>query len=349
MINNIKYQEELDKVLKDKNIDFKKFQDKTIMITGATGLIGSFLVDTIMYGNKKYNMNIKIIVNSRSLDKITKRFKDYIEDKNFKILIQDVNQNISYNDKVDYIIHAASNAYPKLFKEDPVGTMLSNFLGLKNILDYAKTNKVTRVLYVSSGEIYGETEKKNSLKENDYGYVDILSSRSCYPEAKRASETLAISYSEEYNLDVVIVRPCHTFGPTATIDDNRVSSSFMRDALKGYDIVLKSKGEQVRSYCYITDSIKALLLVLDKGIKGEAYNLSNPNSIATIKELGLTIANYTGVKVLFDIPKNTPQNFNKMEMAVLDSSKLIKLGFKPLYNFQDAIKNNLDILKEEIV
>ena len=123
----------------------------------------------------------------------------------------------------------------------------------------------------------------------------------------------------------------------------------MRDALKGYDIVLKSKGEQVRSYCYITDSIKALLLVLDKGIKGEAYNLSNPNSIATIKELGLTIANYTGVKVLFDIPKNTPQNFNKMEMAVLDSSKLIKLGFKPLYNFQDAIKNNLDILKEEIV
>ena len=265
-------------------------------------------------------------------------------------MIQNVIDPLNTKYSINYIIHAASNAYPELFDKDPVGTMMGNFIGLNNILDFSVRNNVERVLYVSSGEIYGKIDDMESIIENNYGYVDILKSRSCYPMSKRASETLAISYNKQYNLNVVIVRPCHIFGPTATSKDNRISSLFVKMGLNGENIVLKSKGTQKRSYCYITDCICALLTILDKGKCAEAYNISNPNSIVTIAELAQTISKKTNVKLLFDIPsKNEEKNFNSMENAVLNSDKLIELGWNPLYDFETAMDNNIKILKNERV
>lgn len=350
MINNPFYQEELKKIINNSNIEWKKFDNKTILITGSTGMIGSFLVDTIMLRNKFFNSNITVVANALNIDSIKNRFNEYINDKNFEILIQNVIDPLNTKYSINYIIHAASNAYPELFDKDPVGTMMGNFIGLNNILDFSIRNNVERVLYVSSGEIYGKIDDMESIIENNYGYVDILKSRSCYPMSKRASETLAISYNKQYNLNVVIVRPCHIFGPTATSKDNRISSLFVKMGLNGENIVLKSKGTQKRSYCYITDCICALLTILDKGKCAEAYNISNPNSIVTIAELAQTISKKTNVKLLFDIPsKNEEKNFNSMENAVLNSDKLIELGWNPLYDFETAMDNNIKILKNERV
>lgn len=346
MIYNECYYKELEKVNKLCWINWEKFNNKSILITGSTGMIGSFLVDVLMYRNQFLKSNITIIANSSNQKSIDGRFYKYSENEHFKVLIQNVIEPFNIDFSVDYIIHAASNAYPELYDKDPVGTMMGNFIGLKNILDYSIEKKVKKILYVSSGEIYGESDKNVSLKENDYGYVDILKARSCYPISKRASETLAICYSKQYGLDVVIARPCHVFGPTATSRDNRISSLFVRNALNGKDLVLKSKGLQKRSYCYVTDCCTALLTILDKGTSTEAYNISNPKSIVTISDLAHSIAKLTNTKVIFDIPSDKEKsNFNSMEYAVLNSEKLSKLGWIPMYDFDSALKNNIMISK----
>jgi UDP-glucuronate decarboxylase len=343
---NEHYYKELEKVNNSSFIDWDKFNNKCILITGSTGMIGSFLVDTLMLRNETYKSNITIIANSSNQKSIDARFSIYSKNEKFKVLIQNVMEPLNIDFHVDYIIHAASNAYPELYDKDPVGTMMGNFIGLKNILDYSIKNNVKRVLYVSSGEIYGKNEKNKMLSENDYGFVDILKSRSCYPMGKRASETLAVCYSKQYDCDIVIARPCHIFGPTATLNDNRISSLFVRNALKGENIVLKSNGLQKRSYCYVTDCCSALLTILDKGNSMEAYNISNSKSIITISELAHSIAKMTKTEVIFDIPSdNEKKNFNSMDYTVLNNEKLLKLGWMPMYDFESALKNNILILK----
>ena len=182
--------------------------------------------------------------------------------------------------------------------------MTSNFLGIKNLLDYAKENKVERVLYVSSGEVYGKTEEE--LTEEASGYVDMLNPRSCYPISKRASETLCISYMKEYDVDVVIARPCHIFGKPGE-KDNRVFAQFIRNIENNEDIVLKSEGKDIRSYCYINDCVKALFKILLEGKKGEAYNISS--EAISIKELAEIVAKIGNKKVVCEIPKEEEKKY----------------------------------------
>ena len=326
---------------------FDKLKNKSVMITGACGLIGSFLVDAIMIHNKLYNDNITVIAYDFKEEFISNRFPKYLNDANFKYVCQDVNLPLSYDDEVDYIMHLASNAHPALFKTDPVGTIKANIIGLLNLLEFAKDKKVTRVLYTSTGEVYGEKEGIKEFFEEDIGFVNPVLYRSCYPNSKRCAETLCVSYSEQYGVSTVIARPSHVYGPTMTKSDSRVYAEFIRNILNNEDITLKSPGNQTRSYTYIADAVSALLYILLAGEDKNAYNIANPNSILSIREMAEIIAEIGNKKVLFDIPKDMPTNANPMQCGVLNSNKLQSIGWVPKYDSREGFINTIKILKEQ--
>ena len=284
-------------------IDLHRFDNKNILVTGSCGLICSYLIDLLMYANNKHDANIKVYALSRSKDKLENRFDKYIDNDKFIPIIQDVCEPIKI-DKVDYIIHGASNATPKLYIEKPVDTMNANYLGMLNIMNLAKENK-SKVLYISSGDVYGERNNNNEpLTEKDYAYIDILNVRASYASSKRATETLCISYKEQYGMNVSIVRPAHIYGPTFTLSDTRAISDFMRNVLEDRDIIMKSDGSSIRSYCYVGDAVIGILLVMLDGENGEAYNISNANSFVSIKEVANIICKKYNKKLIIELPKD---------------------------------------------
>ena len=325
---------------------FDKLKNKSIMITGACGLIGSFLVDAIMIHNELYGDNITVIAYDFKEEFINSRFPNYLDKPNFKYVCQDVNLPLQYDESVDYIMHLASNAHPALFKTDPVGTIKANIIGLLNLLEFAKDKSVTRVLYTSTGEVYGEKEGITAFCEEDLGFVNPTLYRSCYPNSKRCAETLCVSFSEQYGVSTVIARPSHVYGPTMTKNDSRVYAEFIRNVLNDEDITLKSTGSQTRSYTYVADAVSALLYILVFGEDKNAYNIANPNSILSIREMAEIIAGIGNKKVLFDIPKDIPTNANPMQCGVLNSDKLQNIGWNPRYSSEEGFQNTINILKE---
>lgn len=328
--------------------DIETLYGSSVMVTGATGLIGSFVVDMLSELNRSHKADIKIYALGRSEERLRKRFEG-VDDSNLHFVEQDVNLPPQFDFSVDYTIHAASNAYPAAFANDPVGTVLSNILGTHYLLEYSKSHGVKRFLYVSSGEVYGQGNRDLvAFTENYSGYVDITKARSCYPSSKRAAETLCVSYTQQYGVDTVIVRPCHTYGPNATGTDNRANVQFVNSAVAGEDIVMKSSGTQMRSYCYISDCASALLTVLLRGVCGEAYNLANPESRVTIAEFAQIAARVCGVQVIFEAPDETAKGQQTpINYAVLDSAKLCSLGWTGKYSVEKGIANTIDILKDK--
>ena len=348
MIKNRKlYEEDLKKNAKCASIDWSVLKNKNIAITGANGLIGSYIVDLIMQANKDFNYNIKVIAMGRSKKSAQSRFANYIDNKNFEYVEQDVINPINIATNVDFIIHAASNANPKMFALDPVGTMLGNFIGMKNILDYAKNNKVERVMYVSSAEIYGQPfEKQKEFLEDTRGYIDNLKTRACYPISKQAAETLCSAYREQFNLNVVIARPCHTYGPTATEKDNRAATQFIFNVVNKENIVMKSEGKQFRSYCYVGDSATGMLTILTKGKNGEAYNIANEESNITIREFAEEVAAIGQQKIIFELPTIADKKgYNMFDKTIVNAKKLEKLTWSPKYNISKGIETTINILK----
>lgn len=326
---------------------WKELDGKTILVTGATGLIGSAIIDAIFYHNKFASSKINVIAVSRTEEKIKERFSDYLLDDNFSFYAHDIINSLDVSQRIDFIIHAASNANPKFFSEKPVDTMLGNIFGANNLLNLCIKNN-SKFLYVSSGEVYGIADKQvNGFTEDYSGYVNSLNFRSCYPNSKRATETLCVSYKQQYGINVVIARPCHIYGATALSSDKRIHKVFMEQALNGNDIILKSDGKQMRSYCNVIDAVSGLLIILIKGISGEAYNISVPNSNISIYELASIIAKNAKVDVKFDLPTNIEkQVFNPMNNAVLNSDKLLNLGWNPKYDAENGINNTMKILRK---
>lgn len=331
-----------------KQVDINAFKDTKFLITGATGLIGSFLVDFLLYLNEKYKMNIKVYALSRSKERLQNRFDYY--DNNLKNLIfieQDVCEEIKLEETVDYIISAASNADPRNYALYPAETILTNILGTRNVLNFAKKNKNTKVLFTSTMEVYGKIESKDSFSEEDYGLIDYNEIRSSYPESKRVSEILCNSYLKEFGVKSIICRLGYIYGPTMTSSDSKVIAQFIKNVLKGENIVLKSKGEQKRSYCYVADTVAGMLVALTKGKYGEAYNVANSNSIISIKDMAALIAGLYGLKVEYQLPDEIEkEGFSKPQDAVMNEAKLRALNWNPIYDMEKGIKNTLEILAD---
>lgn len=314
-------------------IPFEKLNGKNILITGACGLIGSAIIDFLIENKVECN----VYAMARNRNNAQKCFAKYLDNPLLHIVEGDVNAPIKGNIAFHYIINAASNANPNAYALDPVGTMWTNINGTKNLLDYGREHSLERFLYVSSGEVYGNGDVDN-WKESDSGYVDCMTLRSCYPTSKRAAETLCVAYSHQFHIEAVVARPCHTYGPHFTDNDTRAYAQFVRNARNHEDIVLKSRGEQYRSWLYVKDCASAILTILLKGQNGEAYNVADGKSCVTIRELAETIAHIGGGKVVFDLPSDVErQGFSVIRKAVFDTSKLEALEWIPQYKLQEAL------------
>ena len=305
-------------------LPWEKLSGSNILVTGATGLIGGCLVDTLM---KNPRRDYHVYALGRNDVRAKERFADFFNEEEFHFVKHDVMEQLQCDIKFDYIIHAASGASPSEYAKHPVEVMKSNLRGVTNLMDYGLRHDMKRFLYVSSGEIYGEGDGR--IFDEDYsGYVDCASPRSCYPSSKRAAETLCVSYAAEYGSDVVIARPCHIYGPHFTENDNRVYAQFIRNVLRGEDIVMKSTGEQFRSWCYVVDCVAALLFILLKGENCQAYNIADESSNISIRELAELVAGIGGKKVVIDLPDvDEKRGFNVVMKSVFSIEKLKSLGW----------------------
>ena len=316
--------------------------NRSILITGATGMICSAVVDLLHWMNCHLDANIHIILAGRSEERTRKRFPFMDGDTHISFLPYDATSSEKINIKADYIIHGASNADPASFTRQPVETMLANIVGLNALLMSAVENKSKRVLLISSSEVYGRKEECRPYEENDYGFVDILNPRASYPSSKRAAETLCAAYKEEHGLDFVVIRPGHIYGPSITKTDSRASAQFTRNAKAGKDIVMKSAGAQLRSYCYTLDCASAILTALINGNSGEAYNISNRELVCSIRDIAEALAKVGNVNVVFeDASETEKKGFNLMDNSSLNGTKIGTLGWSPLFNIAKGTNSTL--------
>lgn len=309
----------------ENDLPWEKLSGTSILITGATGLIGGCLVEALMMNPRR---DYQVYASGRNEQRAKVRFEKFFDDSSFHFLYYDVQKPLIADVCFDYVIHAASGASPYFFSHNPVEVIKSNIDGVSHLLDYGLKNQMKRMLFVSTGEVYGEGDGR--IFTEDYsGYVNCASPRACYPSSKRAAETLCVSYVSEYGADVVIARLCHTYGPHFTEQDNRVYAQFIRNVLNGEDIVMKSKGEQFRSWCYVVDAVSALLYILLKGECGEVYNVAGKDSNISIRQLAEIIASLGNRKVVFELPDNDEQRgYNPVTKSVFSTQKLNSLGWK---------------------
>lgn len=324
------------------NLPWGELSGCNILITGATGLIGGCLVETLLMNPKR---DYQVYASGRNEERAMKRFGDFANDESFHFLKYDVIEPLDSVIRFDYIIHAASNGSPNFFAQKPVEVMKSNLYGLVNLMEYGLAHGMKRMLYVSSGEVYGEGDGR-VFTEDYSGYVDCTKPRSCYPSSKRAAETLCVSYVEEYGADVVIARPCHVYGPHFTEQDNRVYAQFIRNVLRGEDIVMKSTGEQFRSWCYVVDCVSALLHILLKGKCGEAYNIADEKSNISIRELAETIAEIGSQNIVTNAPNtDEKKGFNVVTKSVFSTRKLEYLGWKSICSIKEGLQHTIKEIK----
>lgn len=345
LYDNPLWKEDLDRVLQIVP-ETEQLSGKSLMITGAAGLVCSAVVDLVFRFNDTHEKKIHILAAGRWLEEMTDRFGQMTGRDDFTFVEYDAAKENRIDVHADYIIHGASNAFPGMIVKEPVETMLSNFLGMKNLLDYAKENGTRRILYISSSEVYGKKEDREPYREGQYGYIDLLNARNSYSVGKRAAETLCASYADEYGVESVIVRPGHIYGPTASPQDNRVASAWAYAAARGENIVMKSDGAQIRSYCYCLDCASAMLKVLLKGENCHAYNISNPDSVISIKQMAELLAKSAGVQLKTELPTaEEEKGFNPMSNSSLDSESLLNLGWRGCFDAETGFRHTIDILR----
>lgn len=329
-------------------IPWDEMHGATVMISGATGLIGSFLVDVLMRKNKAEQLACSVLALGRNVEKAKERFDNYWEDNDFHFIFCDITKNLpEWPGDVEFIIHAASNTHPVAYATDPIGTITSNIIGTKNLLDFAEEHHTRRFLFLSSVEIYGENRGDAECFAESYcGYLDCNTLRAGYPESKRAGEALCQAYIRQKNMDVIIPRLSRVYGPTLLKDDSKAMSQFIRKALAGEDIALKSEGTQFFSYSYVADAVSGILYCMMYGQCGEAYNIADCASDITLKDLAHQIADCVGRKVVFELPDTVESaGYSKATVAILDSNKLKQLGWHAEYDIYKGIRQTLSILK----
>lgn len=323
-------------------IPWEKLSGKNILITGATGLIGSTIVDILMHCD---HLDFNVYALGRNVERAKRRFAKYMENCNFHFIRHDVTDFLQTDIDFHYMIAAASGASPTIYSTQPVEVMKTNFLGTDNMLRYGIQHNLEKFVYVSSGDVYGDNEEQ-LIKENYSGYVNPLHLRSCYSSVKRATESLCISYAHEYGATVSIARPCHTYGPFFTETDTRVYAQFINNILNNQDIALKSSGEQYRSWCYSVDCALGILYVLLKGDNMEAYNIADSDANITIRQLAKMIAKIGNKKIFSVVPDDIEKRgFSTIHKSCFDSSKLQSLGWKPLSSLEENLISTINECK----
>lgn len=311
-----------------------KLSNKTLLISGGTGFIGTFLCNVLRYRNEKYRQNIKVICLA---------FNQLENDDTVTYIKADVTQPVDISGPVDFILHMASNTHPEQYKTDPVGTITGNVFGAYNLLSLAKEKHSTRFVLASSCEIYGNG-KDEPMDELYSGYINCNTARAGYNEGKRVSEALCQSFAQQYGIESCVFRLARVFGADKTKKDTKAMAQFMANAVEGKDIVLKSKGEQKYSYVYIADAVSGIFKVLLDGVPGEAYNISADYDDTTLGGYAEYIASLSGNKVIYDIMDDP--NASRAMNSLLDNNKIKSIGYKPMYTVKEGLKRTYQIYKE---
>lgn len=318
--------EDLNLVGESSFIQVDKLQGKTILVTGATGLIGRNLVTALVYLNKLNQLDLRVIAQIRNPEKARSIWGENCSD--IKFVVGDVRHFLKIKEPIDCIIHAASETSSKAFVSKPAEVLLTALVGTKNILELAKNKKVDSVVFLSTMEVYGFPEKGSRVSETSIGAFIPQNVRNCYPVGKIAAESLCSSYASEYGLPVKVLRLTQTFGKGVSYNDGRIFAYLARCAIEGKDIVLKTKGETERSYLYTMDAVTAILTVLLNGDSGEAYTAADEATYCSIADMARLIASDNGIKVKFEIDKSNKSGFADTLYMNLDTSKLMNLGWK---------------------
>lgn len=337
------FQEDLNNIISDCNIPFCEMHGASVLITGATGLIGSALVHTLIAANEKYDLKLNIIGNGRNSKKgedLRKHGMDSFVNGDIRKPLPDWILPTS----VDYIFHCAAITKSTDMVSKPVYVMETTVDGTQNTLDLARSRNCKSFVYLSSMEVYGQTGL-NEVKESDLGYLDLSNPRASYPESKRFCEVLCTAYARQYDIPVKIARLAQTFGAGTPQDDTRIFAQFARSAMSGDDIVLHTKGKSTGNYCYISDTIRALLLLLFKGENSQTYNVSNPDASMTICAMAEVVAKEIcsgRIKVKFEIPDNVVKlGYAPESSQRLRIDKIKKLGWQPRYGLTEMYRRLL--------
>lgn len=343
--NSSLYQEDLDNILTN-DLPWQELQGKNLLLTGASGLIGTVLVDALMKWNHQVKQGITIYAVGRNEKRIEERFAEYMDSPYFKFIVWDVNCPLDFPIHADYVVHAASNTHPKAYAMDPIGSIMTNLLGLRNVLDFAHKSQAKRVMFLSSVEIYGKAYHEDDVFTEDYcGYIDCNTLRAGYPEGKRAGEALCQAYIEKYGMDIVVPRLSRVFGPTMQDSDSKAMAQFIRNAVNGNSIVLKSEGKQRFSYCYAADVVSGLLTILLKGKRGEAYNIAQMDKVLSLRDIATFLGGISKKSVIIELPETVEKKgFSTAVNAILSTDKIKKLPWENCWDIESALKRTVAIL-----
>lgn len=323
-------------------------ENSAILITGATGLIGSQIVWALACHSLERQKKLHILALVRNAEKARSAFKALIEAGLITLCVGDVVEPLKIAQHVDYIIHGASATSSRYFVEKPVETIVTALKGTQNVLELAREKRVRKVVYLSSLEVYGTPDNSKAyISEADYGYIDPMQVRSSYSEGKRMADCMCVSYATEYGVPVVVARLSQTFGPGVSYEDGRVFAEFARCAIEKRDIVLHTQGNTLRTYCYLRDAISGLFCLMLRGKIGQAYNVTNMETAITIRDMAQLVCTLTeGIRVTIDIPEDIASFGYNPEMVIrLDSRKLQALGWKPEVGLKDMFARLIESMK----